>query len=87
MARGILLLVLIIIVARLFWRFVDAVLRGVSTAAPRAGRPGGPPTSVKMQPCPVCGTFVVPGKAISQTSGNAAVYFCSTKCRDAYHAT
>ena len=40
--------------------------------------------SVKMLPCPVCGTYVVPGKAISVVSGGAPVYFCSEKCRAEY---
>jgi ribosomal protein L24E len=32
----------------------------------------------------VCGTCVVPGKAISVVSSGASVYFCSEKCRAEY---
>jgi len=32
----------------------------------------------------VCGTYVVPGKAISVISSGAPVYFCSDKCRTEY---
>ena len=39
---------------------------------------------VDERPCPVCGTYVVPGKAISVVSGGAPVYFCSEKCRAEY---
>ncbi len=39
------------------------------------------PRPVKMSPCPVCGTYVVPGKAISLVSGGSPVYFDSEKCR------
>ena len=30
---------------------------------------------------PVCGTFVVPGKALSLTAGGATQWFCSERCR------
>jgi ribosomal protein L24E len=39
-----------------------------------------------MQQCPVCGTYVVPGKAISLVSGGAPVYFDTEKCRAEYQA-
>jgi hypothetical protein len=81
-ARFILLFVLAIVIARTFWRFVDAILRGAVGPAPQGGRrAGGPPASVKMSQCPVCGTYVVPGKAISLVSGGAPVYFDTEKCR------
>ena len=70
-----------------FWRFVDAVVRGAAGSppfgsAPQGGRrPSGPPAAVKMQQCPVCGTYVVPGKAISVVSSGQPVYFDSEKCR------
>lgn len=86
MARFILLLVLFAVIARTFWRFVDAVVRGAGGAAPRGSRGGGPPASVKMSQCPVCGTYVVPGKAISLVSGGAPVYFDSEKCRAEYQS-
>lgn len=82
MARLILLFILIFAAARFFWKFVEVVVRGAMGPAPQAARRGGgAPAPVKMQPCPVCGTYVVPGKAISAVSGNAPVYFCSEKCR------
>lgn len=92
MARFILLFILMLAFARFFWRLVETVLRGVSGAPADAAqgasarRGGGPPASVKMQPCPICGTYVVPGKAISAVSGGASVYFCSDKCRAEYQS-
>jgi ribosomal protein L24E len=41
---------------------------------------------VKMQPCPVCGTYVVPGKAISLVSGGSPIYFDTEKCRAEYQS-
>ena len=81
MTRLILFFVLILVAARFFWRLIETVLRAAMGPAAQNARGGGPPASVKMQPCPVCGTYVVPGKAITGRSGDASVFFCSEKCR------
>jgi YHS domain-containing protein len=39
---------------------------------------------VKLAKDPVCGTFVVPGKAPSLVRAGETVYFCSDKCRDEF---
>lgn len=82
--RALLLFVLFWVIARLFWKFIGGVVSGASAAGQQAGRRGGMQSGVKMLPCPVCGTYVVPGKAMMQTSGSGPVYFCSDKCRAAY---
>ena len=88
MARLILLFILILVAARFIWRLIESVIRGAM--GPAAGsaqgqrRSGSTPASVKMQPCPICGTYVVPGKAISVVSNGAPVYFCSDTCRAKY---
>jgi hypothetical protein len=92
--RFILLIVLFLLIARTFWRFIEAVVRAASGPQPpfgsAQGRPGGAraggQSAVKMSQCPVCGTYVVPGKAISLASGGAAVYFDSEKCRAEYQS-
>ena len=88
MARFILLLALFVVVAKVFWRFVDAVVRGATGPAPQQGgrRAAGTPAAVKMQQCPVCGTYVVPGKAISLVSGGSPIYFDTEKCRAEYQS-
>ena len=86
MARFILLLALFVVIAKMFWRFVDAVVRGASGQAPQGARQPGQPAPVKMSQCPVCGTYVVPGKAISVVSGGSPVYFDSEKCRAEYQS-
>jgi len=45
-----------------------------------------PREAVHMARDPVCGTFVVPERAVSVAVGRERVYFCSEKCRDAYRA-
>jgi hypothetical protein len=94
LARFLLLFVLFVVIARTFWRFVDAVVRGVAGPQPQGGRRSGPfdsaqgrpPAAVKMSQCPVCGTSVVPGKAISVVSGGSPIYFDSEKCRAEYQS-
>ena len=85
MARFILLFILILAAARFFWRLVETVIKAASLPnSPGGARRGSTPAAVKMQPCPICGTYVVPGKAISIVSNGAPVYFCSDKCRAEY---
>jgi len=84
--RFLLLIVLFTVFARLFWRFIDGVVRGATIPTPDSKGGSRAPSPVKMQPCPVCGTYVVPGKAISAVSQGAPVHFCSEKCRSEYAA-
>ena len=81
MARFILLLLLFVTIARTFWRFFDAVVRGASSTGAQGTRRSNTPAAVRMQRCPVCGTYVVPGKAISLVHNGGPVYFDSEKCR------
>jgi len=79
--RVILLGILLLIVARMFWRVMDGILEGVSGKPRRQVRSG-----VKLQRDPVCGTFVKPGSVPSLTAGGTTHYFCSEKCRNEYVA-
>jgi YHS domain-containing protein len=81
MLRLILLGILLIIVARIFWRLVDGIIEGASGQPRRRVRAG-----VKLQRDPVCGTYVTPTSALSLTAGGTTQYFCSKKCRDEYVA-
>jgi hypothetical protein len=90
LARFFLLLILFVVIAKMFWRFIDGVVSGAMGGAPHGGKRaaprGGPPASVKMSQCPVCGTYVVPGKAISIVSGGTPLYFDTEKCRAEYQS-
>ncbi len=83
MLRYILLLLLLVFVARAFWRVVEGVVEGV-TGQPRGASPRRP--RVQMARDPVCGTFVVPERAVTLVDGRQQVHFCSTACRDQYRA-
>jgi hypothetical protein len=79
--RVLLIIVLVIFAVRALARLLNGVVEGV------VGRPAsGPPKGVEMARDPVCGTFVVPGRALMLSDGRQQLYFCSAKCRDAYQS-
>jgi YHS domain-containing protein len=79
MARVLLIAILMMLVARAFWRVVDGILEGASTRPRRSEVRG-----VKLMRDPVCGTFVAPGTGLTLASGGGTQYFCSEKCRAEY---
>jgi hypothetical protein len=88
MLRNLLLLVLAILIARAVLRVVDGLTRGARRASPaeRNGPGAAPSRGVPMARDPVCGTFVVPGRAVALAEGSRQTYFCSTRCRDRYRS-
>jgi len=83
LVRYILLFLLVAFLARAFWRLFAGFIEGV-TGTPRGAR--GPQPGVQMVRDPVCGTFVVPDRAVMLVEGARRVHFCSDKCRDQYRA-
>ena len=84
MLRYALVLLLIVFIARAFWRVVDGMIEGLTGRRSRAGTSsqGG----VQMVRDPVCGTFVLPDRALMLADGSQRVFFCSADCRDRYRA-
>ena len=84
MGRVLLFALLALVLLRAFWRLFEGVLEGY------AGRPstrsGVPQRGVQMVRDPVCGTFVVPDRAIALSDRGTNVFFCSPTCRDKYRA-
>jgi len=80
--RFALILILCVFVARAFWNMVDGLVEGM-TGRPRGGSRV-PQQGVQMVRDPVCGTFVLPARAVSLADGRSQVFFCSTACRDKY---
>jgi hypothetical protein len=85
--RALLIFLFFVLLARAVWRLLDGVVRGAIGGAPGGGsRPGGQaPAAVKMAQCPVCGTYIVPAKALTGVSRGQVLYYCSETCR-AKHA-
>lgn len=74
----ILRIILILIVLRILWRMIMGPLR---RARPARRKPGAMP----LVRDPVCGTYLLPDRAITTGSGDSTLYFCSEACRDKYH--
>jgi YHS domain-containing protein len=74
-------LLAVILIARAIWRFIAGLLEGM--ASPReTAAPGGSPVALERDP--VCGTYVVPSRAVTSGRGESLRYFCSERCRDQY---
>ena len=80
LVRVLLIIVLVIFAVRALGYLLNGVIEGI------VGRPSsGPPKGVEMARDPVCGTFVVPGRALMLSDNRGQqLYFCSAKCRDEY---
>ena len=79
--RYVLVLILFIFLARAFWRVVNGVIEGIGgpRTPARRDRPG-----IQMVRDPVCGTFLLPDRALTIIDGRQRLFFCSTACRDTY---
>ena len=86
MVRAILLGLLILLIARAFWRLMDGVIDAAGGASSRSRRRQSRTQAVKLQRDPVCGTFVSPSTALAHPTGATTVYFCSDRCRDEFVA-
>lgn len=79
--RTLLIFILLVLLLRFIARLLRGVMQGASSAPRGQGRRGAS-SPVKMVADPVCGTFVVPGKALTLARGGETMYFCSEQCRD-----
>jgi hypothetical protein len=81
--RAALILIVVLLLLRAVWRLLGGVVQGAMSAGPAAGpRRRAAPPAVKMARDPICGTYVVPGKALELAKGRETMYFCSARCRD-----
>jgi YHS domain-containing protein len=88
MLRFALLLISFIFVARIFWRIVDSFMEGISGRTKQQTQvPQQPQQGVQMARDPVCGTFVLPERALTLVDGRTRLFFCSDVCRDKYRGT
>jgi YHS domain-containing protein len=79
--RVLLIALLLLFVGRALWRLIEGIVAGASLPG---GASGPPQKSERMVRDPVCGTFVVPSRALSVASGGRVEYFCSEQCRMAF---
>ena len=81
-----LLFVLAMVMARAVWRVIDGVMQGLSGRSSRSEGGNVPARGIQMVRDPVCGTYVIPDRAVALADGSQRVYFCSANCRDKYRA-
>ena len=82
MIRILLLAILVLLLARAFWRLVDGMMEaagGTSRTRTRARTP-----AIKLARDPVCGTYVTPGTALSLQRRGQTYHFCSEECRSRF---
>ena len=75
--------ILFFVLSRAILKLLGGVTAGM-TSKPAQRPPQSPDRGIQMARDPVCGTFVVPERAVVLTDGHERVYFCSTACRDQY---
>ena len=83
MLRFVLLILFLVLVARVFRRVGGGAFQGVTG---RQRRSDPPQRGVQMVRDPVCGTYVIPERALSASEGGTSLFFCSARCREKYHA-
>lgn len=80
MVRLLLFAILAYVLWRLLWSALKSLFVGMGYQPPG----GGTGQSVGLVRDPVCGTFVLPSKAVTSGSGSSTRYFCSERCRQDY---
>ena len=77
--RFILFSILLTLVVRSVMRLFGGIIEG-ATGQPRTKVASG----TRMVKDPVCGTYVVPSRALTGSRGDQTAWFCSSECRDAW---
>ena len=78
--RFVLFSLLLTLLVRSVIKLFGGIVEGASNPD---GRKAVPP-STKMVKDPVCGTYVVPSKALTASRDNQTAWFCSAECRQAW---
>lgn len=71
-------IIVILIIVRILWRMIMGPMR-----RPRHERNG--KKTVPLVRDPVCGTYLLPDRAVKTGAGESTLYFCSETCRAKYH--
>jgi YHS domain-containing protein len=78
--RVALFLILIAVVLRSAYRFLEGVIEGATGGSAAASRQ----IAGHMVKDPVCGTYVVQGRALMAVRGQQTAWFCSPRCQQAW---
>jgi YHS domain-containing protein len=80
LTRVLLFGLLLILLARALRSLLVGIIAGAAPQAPARG----PRVGEHMVRDPVCGTFVLPSRAVTDGRGDHTHYFCSEQCRTTY---
>ena len=86
MIARVLELVVVLLLTRALWRLVGGLIEGLSGRSSSSHGGNVPARGVQMVRDPVCGTYVIPDRALALSDASGRVFFCSTNCRDQYRA-
>jgi len=84
LARFLVWAVLVLVVWRAVRRLLAGIAQGAATPRPRAAT--APDKGELMVRDPVCGTFVLPSRAVAVSDRTGTHHFCSDTCRQAYQS-
>jgi len=73
-----LILLLLALVLRAIWRLFEGITQG---AAPDGSRERTSRSAARMVKDPVCGTYVVPARALTATRDGETAWFCCPECQ------
>jgi len=79
--RVALFLILIAVLLRSAYRFLGGVIEGATEGSPAASSRQ---VAGHMVKDPVCGTYVVQGRALTAVRGQQTAWFCSPRCQQAW---
>ncbi len=81
MLRLLLQFILLLLIIRAVVRLFAGISRGLQEPSAKSSRAS---SAVALVRDPVCGTYVVPGRALAARDGALVRYFCSERCRDEF---
>jgi uncharacterized protein len=84
LARILVWAVLLLVVWRIVRRLLASIVQGASAPHPRPT--AAPDKGELMVRDPVCGTFVLPSRAVASRDTSGTHHFCSDACRQAYQS-
>jgi YHS domain-containing protein len=82
--RFLLFMLLITVVLRSAYRFLYGVIEGAGVDSPRVSHRRRTQVTGHMVKDPVCGTYVVQGRALTAVRGGETAWFCSAECQRAW---
>jgi YHS domain-containing protein len=82
--RILLFMLLVAVVLRSAYRFLHGVIEGAGMSSPRVSTRRRRQVTGHMVKDPVCGTYVVQGRALTAVRDGQTAWFCSSECQRAW---